>query len=146
LLDWACAHGYVFIRFTHSAPEVLAQLAATSHAKELDAFPYFLDYPALSPDSVVEQCEGDGETLASFDRGARRKLRRATELGYEFRSEDSPEARAKAWPLYQDCARRKHFRLERPLSVYRETMRLAQAHNCMRLYSAFRASKPQAGG
>ena len=37
----------------------------------------------------------------------------------------SPEALEKAWPIYQNCARRKQFRLERPLSVYQEAMRLA---------------------
>jgi CelD/BcsL family acetyltransferase involved in cellulose biosynthesis len=89
----------------------------------------------MSPDYIVEQRASEEETLATFDREVRRKLRRATELGYEFVSEDSPEALANAWPLYQECARRKHFRLERPLSVYMQTMRLAQAHNCVRLYS-----------
>ena len=56
--------------------------------------------------------------MAVFDREARRKIRRGTEAGYEFRAEDSADALAKAWPLYQDCARRKHFRLERPLSFF----------------------------
>lgn len=135
LLDWARAEGYAFIRFTHSDPEVLTQLAASGHAEDLDAFPYFLDYPVMSPDYIVEQRASEEETLATFDREVRRKLRRATELGYEFLSEDSPEALANSWPLYQECARRKHFRLERPLSVYMQTMRLAQAHNCVRLYS-----------
>lgn len=135
LVDWARAHGYIFIRFTHSDPEVLTQLAASGHAEDFDVFPYFLDYPVLSPDYIVRQSESEEATLAGFDRDARRKLRRAVEAGYEFRSDDSPEALAKAWPLYQDCSRRKHFRLERPLSFYMETMRLARAHNCARLYS-----------
>ncbi len=135
LVDWARDEGYVFIRFTHSDPEVLTQLAASARAEDFDAFPYFLDYPVLSPDYVVEQADSEETTLASFDREVRRKLRRAAEQGYEFLIEDSPEALAKAWPLYQECSQRKHFRLERPLSVYAETMRLAQAHNCVRLYS-----------
>jgi hypothetical protein len=135
LVAWARSHGYMFIRFTHHDPDVLERLAASGPAEDLDAFPYFLDYPVLSPDFVVEQSDNDEETLAGFDREVRRKLRRATELGYEFRADDSPEALAKAWPIYQDCARRKHFRLERPLSVYMETMRRAQAHECVRLYS-----------
>ncbi len=135
LFNWARAQGYIFIRFTHSDPEVLNQLAATGHAEDFDAFPYFLDYPILSPDYIIEQHDCADQTLASFDREARRKIRRATETGYEFRSADSPQALTDAWPLYEECAHRKHFRLERPLSVYRETMRLAQAHNCVRLYS-----------
>jgi hypothetical protein len=135
LVDWAREQGYVFIRFTHSDPEVLTQLAASSHSENFDAFPYFLDYPVLSPDYIVEQHDDDEETLATFDREVRRKIRRASELGYEFCADDSPEALAKAWPIYQDCARRKNFRLERPLSVYMETVRLAREHNCVRLYS-----------
>lgn len=135
MLDWARTQGYVFIRFTHSDPQILSRLAAAGHAEDLDAFPYFLDYPVLSPDYIVEQHESEEDTLASFDREARRKIRRARELGYEVHSDDSPEALKKAWGLYQDCARRKHFRLERPLSFYMETMRLAQAQHCARLYS-----------
>jgi len=141
LLAWARSQGYMFIRFTHSDPQVLQQLAAAGHAEEFDAFPYFLDYPVRCPDYIVEQFESEDQTLVSFDREARRKLRRATEAGYEFRSGDSPEALAESWPLHQQCARRKHFRLERPLSVYMETVRLAQAHNCVRVYSAHRDGK-----
>jgi hypothetical protein len=135
LLSWVRAEGYMFVRFTHSEPEVLGQLAAAGHAEDIDACPYLLDYPITSNDYIVEQFEDDAGTLASFDREVRRKIRRATEAGYEFRSDDSPEALARSWPLYQQCARRKHFRLERPLSVYMENMRLAMAHNCGRLYS-----------
>jgi len=135
LFDWAQAQGCIFLRFTHSDPQILTQLAAAGHAEDFDAFPYFLDYPILCPDYVVEMHDNDDDTLASLDREARRKIRRATELGYEFRCDDSPEALADAWPLYRECARRKHFRLERPLSVYMQAMRLAQPHNCVRLYS-----------
>jgi len=141
LLDWARSQGFVFIRFTHSDPQILSQLAAASHAERFDAFPYFLDYSVLSPDYIAEQYDTDDDTLASLDREARRKIRRASELGYEFQFEDSPEALKKAWRLYQDCAHRKHFRLERPLSVYMETMRLAQPHNCVRLYSVLLQGK-----
>jgi hypothetical protein len=141
LLAWARSEGYIFIRFTHSDEHVLHRLAEAGHAEEFDAFPYFLDYPVRSPDYIVEQFESDDETLVSFDREARRKLRRATEAGYEFRSADSPDALLDAWPLHQQCARRKQFRLERPLSVYMETVRLAQVHNCVRVYSAHLAGK-----
>lgn len=135
LVDWAREQGYIFIRLTHSDPEVLTQLDASAHAENFDAFPYFLDYPVQSPDYIVEQSDCEEATLASFDREVRRKIRRAQESGYEFRADDSPEALAQAWPIYQDCARRKNFRLERPLSVYTEAMRLAREHNCVRLYS-----------
>jgi len=135
LLDWARAQGYIFIRFTHSDALVLTYLAVAGHAENFDAFPYFLDYPVLSPDYIIDQSDDDERTLAGFDREVRRKIRRATEAGYEFFPEDSPEALAKQWPLYEDCARRKQFRLERPLSFYMQTIRLARPHNCVRLYS-----------
>jgi Acetyltransferase (GNAT) domain len=134
LMDWARNQGYIFIRFTHSDPEVLSHIASVGHARDLDAFPYLVDYPILSPDFVVAQLDTEAETLASFDREVRRKLRRASEIGYEFRSDDSPEALQKLWPLYQECSERKHFRLERPLSVYMEMLRLARPHNCARVY------------
>jgi hypothetical protein len=142
LLDWARARGYTFIRFTHSHPEVLNHLSACGHARELDVFPYFQDYPILSPDFVVVQHESEEETLNSFDREVRRKLRRAAEIGYEFHSDDSPEALAKLWPQYQECSRRKGFRLERPLSVYMEILRRAQPHNCARVYSVHLNGNP----
>lgn len=135
LMDWAHAQGYMFIRFTHSDREVLRRIAARGSAREIDAFPYFQDYPVQSPDFVVAQCESEDGTLAGFDREVRRKLRRAAELGYEFRSDDAPEALARQWPLYLECARRKGFRLERPLSVYMEMLRRAHPHNCARIYS-----------
>jgi hypothetical protein len=141
LLDWTRSEGYMFVRFTHSDAEILSQIAELAHAETSDAFPYFLDYPVLSPDYVVEQYITEGETLASFDREARRKIRRAIETGYEFRSDDSPQALAQMWPLYEDCSQRKHFRLERPLSVYMEMMRLARPHHCARVYSVWLDSK-----
>jgi len=137
LFDWARAQGFIFIRFTHSDPHVLDLLSRAGHVEDYDAFPYFLDYPVQCPDYIVEQFDCEEATLASFDREARRKIRRATEAGYEFRVDDSAAALAKAWPLYQECSRRKHFRLERPLSVYQRAVRLAQPHDCVRIYAAY---------
>ena len=74
LLNWARTEGYMFVRFTHSDAEVLSRIASLRHTETTEAFPYFLDYPMLSPDYVVEQCATEGETLASFDREARRKI------------------------------------------------------------------------
>ncbi len=137
LVEWAREHGYMFIRFTHSDSQVLRQLAVSGHAEDFDAFPYFLDYPVLSPDYVVAQHEDEEQTLAGFDREVRRKLRRASEMGYEIRTDDSADALAAAWHLYLDCARRKQFRIERPLSVYMETIRQARPHGCVGVYSAY---------
>jgi hypothetical protein len=142
LMDWARAQGYMFIRFTHSDPEMLSHIASHGDARDIDAFPYFQDYPMQSPDFVVAQCDNEEETLAGFDREVRRKLRRAGEIGYEFRSDDSPEALEKQWPLYRECSRRKGFRLERPLSVYMEMLRQARPNNCARVYSVHLNGKP----
>ncbi len=135
LMEWARAQGYMFIRFTHSDARILNPIASRDCAREIDAFPYFQDFPIQSPDFVVAQCDGEDETLAGFDREVRRKLKRAVELGFEFCSDDSPQSLADQWHLYQDCARRKGFRLERPLSIYREILRRARRHNCARVYS-----------
>jgi len=135
LMDWARADGYMFIRFTHSDPEIIGGIASRDSAREIDAFPYFQDFPMQSPDFVVAQSESEEETLAGFDREVRRKLKRAVELGYEFRSCDSVDVLSEHWPLYQDCARRKGFRLERPLSFYAQILRRARRHNCARVYS-----------
>lgn len=135
LFAWALAHGFMFLRFTHADPQVLTELASAGDALDVDAFPYMLDYPVLSEDYIIEQHDSEEETLASFDREARRKIRRGTEAGYQFRADDSPFALQQSWPLYQECARRKHFRLERPLSFYLDLMRGAQFYNRARLYS-----------
>jgi hypothetical protein len=135
LTNWASSQGYVFIRFTHTNADVMHQIASRASSRAIDAFPYFQDFPMVSPDFVVAQSDDEEKTLDGFDREVRRKLRRAVKLGYEFRSEDSPEALAKQWFLYRDCARRKGFRLERPLSVYMEIMCRARLHDCARVYS-----------
>jgi hypothetical protein len=140
LLAWARSEGYMFLRFTHSDPQVLTALAnvgesTRAEALDLDAFPYLCDYPIISEDYIVHQNESDEETLASFDREARRKIRRGLDAGYEFHYDDSASSLQRLWPLYQECARRKHFRLERPLSFYLDLMRGGQLYNRARLYS-----------
>jgi len=136
LFGWARTQGYMFLRFTHSDPGVLRGLAeASERSIDADVFPYLVDYSIGSGDYIVEQYENDEETLAGFDREVRRKLRRAEEAGYEFRWDDSPEALEPVWPLYQDCARRKQFRVERPLSFHQELMAGARLNHLVRLYT-----------
>ena len=135
LFAWAHEQGFMFLRFTHSDPQMLTDLAAAGEALDADAFPYMLDYPVLSEDYIIEQHDSEEETLASFDREARRKIRRGTESGYRFHSDSSPAAMQNAWPLYQECASRKQFRLERPLSFYTDLMGAAEFYNRARVYS-----------
>jgi hypothetical protein len=140
LLGWARTQGYMFLRFTHSDPEILTGIAtagnvANAEALDLDAFPYLCDYPIVSEDYIVQQYESEEETFAGFDREARRKIRRGLDAEYEFHSDDSASELERLWPIYQECARRKHFRLERPLSFYMDLMRGAHAFNRTRLYT-----------
>lgn len=141
LVDWARLQGYMFLRFTHADPEVLSQLAAAGEAIDGSVFPYFLDYSILSGDYVVEQHATDEETLATFDREARRKIRRATEAGYEYQSSTCPKLLAEIWPMFQECARTKHFRLERPLSFYVDLMHGAAASRLAKLSTVHHGGK-----
>ncbi len=136
LIQWSRASGYMFLRFTHSDPEILADLASAAPSLPGDVFPYLVDYSVATQDYIVQQHDSEEETLASFDREARRKIRRGEEAGYVFHSDDSSAALQQIWPLYLDCANRKHFRLERPLSFYVDLMRGAQPFNRARLYTA----------
>jgi hypothetical protein len=135
LLNWARENGFMFLRFTHSDPQVLTNLASAGNSIDSDAFPYLLDYPVLSEDYVVEQQDTEDDTLAGFHREARRKIRRGMTSGYQFQSMDSAARLEQMWPLFEECARRKHFRLERPLSFYADLMRGAQVYNRTRLYT-----------
>ena len=132
LLQWSRSQGYMFLRFTHSDPQILTNVATAgdaigAKALDLDAFPYLCDYPIVSEDYIVQQHESEEETMASFGREARRKIRRGLDAGYEVHSDDSPSALQKNWQLFHECAQRKHFRLERPLSFYMDLMRASPA-------------------
>ena len=141
LVSWARSRGYMFLRFTHSDPEMLSRLAAAGEAIDGSVFPYFLDYSILSGDYVVKQHQYDEETLASFDREARRKIRRATEAGYEFQSSTCPKLLSEIWPMFEECSRTKHFRMERPLSFYMDLMAGAAENQLARLYTVHHGEK-----
>jgi len=138
LSDWAAHEGYVFLRLTPQDQPTLATAASVKGARTADFFPFYLDYGLVSPELVVDQQESDEAMLASFDREARRKIRRAQESNYEIRTGDSVAALSEVWPLYAQCVQRKGFRLERPLSFYADLVRAASCHDAVRIYSAWR--------
>ena len=142
LSRWAAREGYVFLRFTPEDAPTFGAIATMPGAHRSDLFPFYLDYGQSAPELVVEQKESDTEMLASFDREARRKIRRASECNYEIRSAYSEQALAELWPLYEQCVRRKGFRLERPLSFYKDLVRAARCHDAVRIYSAWLDGRP----
>jgi lipid II:glycine glycyltransferase (peptidoglycan interpeptide bridge formation enzyme) len=142
LSEWASHEGYVFLRLTPQDEPNFNAAAAVSGARCADFFPFYLDFGQKAPDLVVEQKESDDAMLASFDREARRKIRRAVESKCEIRISDSAQALAEVWPLYAQCVQRKGFRLERPLSFYVSLVRAARCHEAVRVYSAWRDGRP----
>jgi lipid II:glycine glycyltransferase (peptidoglycan interpeptide bridge formation enzyme) len=138
LESWAKHEGYVFLRFTHTNPECLERLSSLGVTERIDAFPFYRD---SCDELIVEQVEDDAQMLAGFQPIARRKIRKATEVGYDVRVSDSPEALVSVWPLFLALSGRKGFRY-RPLSSYLDLMRFAQPHQSARLYAAYLGQQP----
>ncbi len=140
LAEWAKDAGYTFLRFSHSDANYLDRIASLGYSERTDAFPFYRD---LSEELIVEQVEDDGQMLANFQPVARRKIKKAGTVGYDLSVSDSPEAFEAVWPLFQELSTRKGFRY-RPLASYLELIRLAQAHQCVRLYVASLKGNPVA--
>jgi hypothetical protein len=138
LKNWAKHEGYVFLRFTHSNPECLERISSLGLTERVEAFPFYRD---SCDELIVEQVEDDAQMLAKFQPVARRKIRKATEVGYDLRVSDSPEALINVWPLFLALSDRKGFRY-RPLASYLDLIRLAQPHQSARLYTAYLGQKP----
>jgi lipid II:glycine glycyltransferase (peptidoglycan interpeptide bridge formation enzyme) len=81
--------------------------------------------------------------LANFQPVARRKIKKASTVGYELSASDSPEAFEAVWPLFQKLSRRKAFTY-RPLASYLDLIRLGRLHQCARLYVASLNKRPVA--
>ena len=140
LYEWAKDAGYTFLRFSHSDPEYLEEIAALGYSERTDSFPFYRD---LSEELMIEQVEDDAEMLANFQPVARRKIKKASAVGYELSASDSPEAFEAAWPLFQRLSKRKGFRY-RPLASYLDLIRLARLHQCVRFYVASLKKDPVA--
>lgn len=141
LYRWAKLQGYVFLRFTHSDSQALDRFASVGLVEQVDAFPLYIDH--WREELIVEQMADDARMLASFQTIARRKIKKAAEVGYDFSVSDSPEALTNVWPLFVSLSERKDFRY-RPLSSYLDMVRLAQPYQCVRLYVAALEKQPVA--
>jgi len=139
---WACAHGYILIRFTHPDSTLLDRLAAAHPSLRSDAFPF---YPDAYDELFVQQKQDDVSMLAGFDREARRKLRRAGEARYEIRRFDDPQALYDLWPLFEGCSQRKGFRLYRSREAYCDMVRLAKSSHSAWVYGVYLDGRAVAG-
>lgn len=138
LQSWAKHEGYIFLRFTHSDSECLERVSSLGVTERIDAFPFYRD---SCEELIVEQVEDDAQMLARFQPVARRKIKKAKEVGYDLRVSDSPEELINVWPLFSGLSKRKGFRY-RPLNSYLDLIRLAQPHQSARLYAAFLGQRP----
>jgi lipid II:glycine glycyltransferase (peptidoglycan interpeptide bridge formation enzyme) len=136
LYSWAKRNHYVFLRFTHSDAGLLDRIAEMCPSERRDGFPLYRDTGAADHELVVNQLRDEKEMLAGFDREARRKIRRANEVGYRVESDDTPEFLESVWPLFISCAKRKGFELYRSTDAYLEIVRLARPYKCVRIYTA----------
>lgn len=137
LYKWAKAHGYAFLRFSHSDAGLLGRIAGIGASQRRDSFPLYPGYAAAPCELVIDQKGDDRATLAGFHREARRQIRRALEAGYEVRSADGPEPVAEAWPILAACSKRKGFPMHWPVESYLEMTRLARPHECARTYTVY---------
>lgn len=142
LREWAGRNRYAFLRFTHSDQELLDQIACIGPSQKTDPFPIFADAAAGHEEFIVDRQPSQGHMLASFDREARRKIRRALEAGYEIRCDDTPERLNELWGIIVRCSKRKGFAIHRSLSAYMRMVSLARCHNCSLIYSAWLSGSP----
>lgn len=142
LIGWAREKRFVFLRFNSADADLLERLEHTGPSDRIESFPFYRDAASGTSELVVDQLPQDAAMLAGFDREVRRKIRRASEVGYDLHCSDTPEAFSSAWEILVRCARRKQFTLHRPLSSYLETIAMARRHGCVRIYSAWLDGKP----
>jgi Acetyltransferase (GNAT) domain len=138
LAAWACRHGFVFLRFSHSSAEALERVAALPGARRENPFPFYCDQ---DEELIVEQRPGDGEMLRTFQQIARQEIRKAEKVGYEIRAGDTEELFVAAWPLFSALAERKGMSY-RPLQSYLELLRQARPLQAARLYVAYLKGRP----
>ncbi len=141
LYRWAVSNRFLFLRFTHSDSELLSRIAGLGPSYRSDAFPFYEDVAASNHDLLLDLTRPEDEILAGFDKEIRRQIRKASETGYEIRLSDSVEAMEQAWPMFEECGRKKGFRLQKTLQAYTEMIGMARLHGCVRLYQVHLAGK-----
>jgi len=138
LTEWGKRHGYVFLRFTHSDPDLLDRLASLGATRRADAFPF---YHEPRQDLLVPQRASDDEMLASFQRVARQNLRKAAAAGYRIEWGDAPETLSAVWPLFEELSRRKGFSF-RPRDSFLALLQHARPFAGARVYVAYLGDRP----
>ncbi len=138
LCQWAKRRGYVFLRFGHSDPGVQEKIASLWPSERRNPFPF---YPDLAEELIVTLRKNREDLLASFDREARRKIRKASAVPYQIEVTDSPDRLSQVWHLYQELSARKGF-FFRPLASYSDLMTRARRFNAVRLYVVLLDQKP----
>ena len=135
LVELAKSLGYAFIRFTQGQESVFMRLQRLKSAYCTEPYPFSRD----SRNSLtVEQKESDDDVLASFDRIARKKIRKASDCNYTIRVSSSNEDFERAWELFERLARRKGFTLSsKPKAVWSEMLRLGGHRGLCRLYLCY---------
>jgi hypothetical protein len=141
LAAWAGGQGYALLRFSLCTQSLASVLARSALAVPSETFPFMGD---RQPDLVVALRTSEEEMLASFTRHVRRKVRLARELGYELRSHDDPEQFTALEPLFEECSRRKGFRLYRSFRRHAELLAEAARWGRARVYSAHLDGRPVA--
>ncbi|MBK8466519.1 MAG: GNAT family N-acetyltransferase [Chloracidobacterium sp.] len=132
LIELAKNLDYAFVRFTHGQDEVFSILRRSESVKSLEPYPFSRDPRNFL---IVQQKDTKHETLATFNETARRKIRKAADVGYEFRIASSKEDFDLAWDLFERLALRKRFNLSsKPKRVWKKIIELGAENARARLY------------
>lgn len=132
LIKLAKKMGYSFVRFTCGQDEVFSILRRSDFATSHEPYPFSRDprnHLIVTPKGTAQ------ETLASFNETARRKIRKAADVGYEFRISNSKKDFELAWDLFEKLAVKKRFKLSsKPKNVWQKIIELGEQNNRARLY------------
>jgi hypothetical protein len=140
LLTWCKQRGYIFVRFSHSKPEVLEVAMRSSRSERTDPFPF---YAGTVEELIVNQVDQDAQVLAGFQAVARRNIKHASAIGYEITAMDLPASMRTVESLVTKMEERKGRKFyRRSIKSYQELLRLAKPHNCCRLYVVALNGKP----
>lgn len=132
LIELAKGLGYAFVRFTHGQDEVFSILERSDSVRSLEPYPFSRDPRNFL---IVEHRDTEQETLATFNETARRKIRKAADVGYEFRIATSKEDFDLAWDLFEKIAAKKQFNLSsKPKKVWKKIVELGANNERARLY------------
>ena len=133
LASWARREGYFVLKMTGDRIDRIGRPPVPG-IRPGDPFPF---YGSGSHEGLSVDLEREEDTLlASFQPIARREIRAAREAGYEIRASSRPEDFARFWPMIEDLAARKGFRIYRPLTGWLDMIERAQSTRTARVYWA----------